>query len=130
MLFFVQTLHAQEQQDNLPDSFQQWERQNADREAREETVYGELWSKTLMLLVAILAFLFIATWFMKRFDRFKIKPQDKSTRILLIERKVLSPKSVIYLIEIDGSKIALSESATNGVQVLSALDAHKKSQIE
>lgn len=114
--------------EKMPQSFTDWENQNAERAAKEENIYGELWSKTLLLLIVILAFLFVATWFMKRFDTFKTKPQDKGSKILLIERKVLSPKSVLYLIEIEGSRIALSESATNGVQVLRALSEVQSGQ--
>ena len=113
----------------MPESFKAWESQHAVREAKEDSLYGELWTKTLTLLVVLLAFLFIATWFMKRFDRFKLKPKNEITRINLIEKKVLSPKSVLYLVEIDGDKIALSESATNGVQVLQTLTSHKNSPI-
>ena len=123
-LFFAPCLA--EEKETMPESYRVWEQQNASREVKEEGRYGELWNKTLFLLIVILAVLFIATWFLKRFDRFKLKPSDKTTRIQLIERKVLSPKSVLYLIEIDGNKIALSESATNGVQVLSLLPPEQK----
>lgn len=124
-----------ETSETMPRSFTEWEEKNKVREDKEESVYGELWSKTLLLLIAILAFLFIATWFMKRFDAFKVKPQVKESQIHLLERKVLSPKSVLYLIEIEGQKIALAESATNGVQLLHTLvksvtdnDLRQKSQ--
>ena len=104
--------------EQMPEIYRKWEQDNKDRETKEETGMQALWTKTLLLLIIILAVLFIATYVMKRFDRFKIKQPDQKTLIQLVEKKVLSPKSVLYLIEVDGQKIALAESATNGVQLL------------
>lgn len=108
-------------EEQMPENYRKWEQENKERETKEEGRFEALWSKTLLLLIVILALLFIATYVMKRFDRFKNKEPHQKTQIQLLEKKVLSPKSVLYLVEVDGQKIALAESATNGVQLLHVL---------
>ncbi len=108
------------------EALKKWEEKNAPREVKEDSSFSELMTKTLLLLIAILAALFVATWCMKKMNRFKLKTQEEPSRIALIEKKVLSPKSILYIIEIDGHAIALAESATNGVQLLQPLPFQDK----
>jgi flagellar biogenesis protein FliO len=108
-------------EEQMPENYRKWEQENKERETKEEGRFETLWTKTLLLLAIILALLFIATYVMKRFDRFKNKEPHQKTQIQLIEKKVLSPKSVLYVVEVDGQRIALAESATNGVQLLHVL---------
>lgn len=125
--FADQTSAPQKEQDEqLPETFKLWEQQNAPRDAAEETRYGELWTKTLTMLVIILLILFAGTWYLKRFGGFgRIKDSGQNARIQLLEKRVISPKAVIYLLSIDGHKIALSETSS-GIQVLQELTRHPK----
>lgn len=111
--------------EDLPDTFKMWEKENAPREAQEEARYGELWSKTLLLLIVMLLILFVGTWYMKRFTGFKVKDSGTSSRIQLLEKRVISPKAVVYLLSIDGHKIALSETSS-GIQVLHEITQRPK----
>lgn len=104
----------------MSDNFNKWEQENAPREAAEDSKYGELWSKTLLMLVVVLLALFAGTWYLKRFGPMKLKENAKDSRIQIIEKKVISPKAVIYLLSIDGQKVALSETSA-GIQVLQEL---------
>ncbi len=114
------------QQEPTSEAYKQWEQENVGREVAEESRYGELWSKTLMLLIIILIILFAGTWYLKRFGGSlglgKMKDSGKESRIILLEKRVISPKAVIYLLEIDGHKIALSETSS-GIQVLQELNS-------
>src|SRR5262245_26031764 len=103
-IFFYVLSPSLSAEEKMPDTFRQWEQENKERESKEESRFEALWTKTLLLLVIILAVLFIATYFMKRFDRFKNKEPSQKSQIQLLERKVLSPKSVLYLIEVEGQK--------------------------
>ncbi len=103
--------------EEMPDNFTRWEQENRDREQEEEGKYGALWNKTLMLLIVVLLVLFLGTWYLKKFSTFRIKDAGKDARIQLLEKRVISPKAVVYLLSIDGHKIALSETSA-GVQLL------------
>lgn len=113
----------------MPEAYREWEEENKGREVAEEGRYSELWSKTLLLLIAVLLVLFVATWYLKRFGGMKmLKDANKDSRIQILEKRVLSPKAVVYLISIDGHKIALSETSS-GVSVLQEL-THSKEKID
>lgn len=129
LLFAPMTLWGQNAAppENETQAFKEWSEKNTPKEDAEESSFSQLMTKTLLLLIAILAALFIATWCMKRMDRFKFKKADDPSRIQLIEKKVLSPKSMLYIIEIDGEMFALAESLTNGVQLLRPFQDKKSS---
>lgn len=130
--FFNSMSFAQEPQkpathkEEMPDTFKMWEEDNAGKEASEDTRYSALWNKTLLLLIAMLLVLFIGTWYMKRFGPLKVARSTSSeARIQLLEKRVISPKAVIYLLSIDGQKIAISETSS-GIQVLQELSRTPK----
>ncbi len=106
--------------ENMPEAFKQWEQENAVRENAQDAGYGQLWTKTMTMLVVILLLLFVATWYLKRFGIVRPKDGAASARIQLLEKRVISPKAVVYLLSIDGHKIALSETSA-GIQVLRPL---------
>ncbi len=117
LLLFLFGALAPAYAEEMPENFTRWEEQNAAREQEEDGKYGALWNKTLMLLIMVLLVLFVGTWYLKRFSTFRIKDTGKDARILLLEKRVISPKAVVYLLSIDGKKIALSETSS-GVQLL------------
>ncbi|MBS0635261.1 MAG: flagellar biosynthetic protein FliO [Verrucomicrobia bacterium] len=131
VLLFTSSLHCAEEPP-MPESFTQWEQENAGREVAEDSRYGELWSKTLLLLIVVLLVLFAGTYYLKRFGGnlgiIKAGASVKDSRIQLLEKKVISPKAVVYLLSIDGHKIALSETSA-GIQVLKPLE-HDRQDIE
>lgn len=122
---WAQAPTPQPKTEEVPDTFKKWEQENAPREAAEETRYGELWSKTLLLLIVMLLILFVGTWYMKRFGAVKGKDAAGDVRIKLLEKRVISPKAVVYLLSIDGHKIALSETSS-GIQVLHEITQRPK----
>ena len=106
--------------EKMPENFQKWEQENAGREAAQDEGYGKLWTKTMTMLVVLLLVLFAITWYLKRFGIIRTKDGGQNTRIQLLEKRVISPKAVVYLLSIDGHKIALSETSA-GIQVLQPL---------
>lgn len=104
-------------EEKMPESFTQWEQENIAREVAEENKYSELWNKTLLLLIGVLLVLFVGSWYLRKMGGLKVKEGAKDSRIQLLEKKVLSPKAVVYLISIDGNKIALSETSS-GITLL------------
>ena len=96
-------------------ALEDFDKDNEGREKAEDSKFSELWSKSLFLLAIAIGALFIATWFMKRMDQFKPKTGGKDAHIHLIEKRMLSQKSCVYLLHIDGHKILVTESI-NGTQ--------------
>lgn len=102
---------APAQEEPNSEAYREWEQENIGREIAEEGRYGALWNKTLLLLISVLLVLFVGTWYLKKFSKFKIKEPSKESRIQLIEKRVISPKAVVYLLSIDGHKVAISETS-------------------
>lgn len=115
-----------EVEEKMPESFTQWEQENIAREAAEESKYSELWNKTLLLLIAVLLVLFVGAWYMRKIGGLKVKDSGKDSRIQLLEKRVLSPKAVVYLLSVDGHKIALSETSS-GITLLQEFAKHQPS---
>lgn len=65
-------------------------------------------------LAGILTVIFIASWFLKRMLNSKIQQVNETSPVKILERRSLSPKTSIYLLEIAGKKIAIAE-ASNGI---------------
>ena len=82
----------------------------------EETVtelaansYGAAFFKMLLALFALLVLVFVTVWILKRFSH-GIKGRYGSQSIQIVEKRPLSPKSMLYLIEVDGKQILVAES--------------------
>ncbi|MCE5295255.1 MAG: flagellar biosynthetic protein FliO [Chlamydiales bacterium] len=130
VFLYMQPTFAQAPTQEEPNSeaYREWEQENVGREVAEEGRYGELWNKTLLLLISVLLVLFVGTWYLKKFSTFKVKEPSKESRIQLLEKRVISPKAVVYLLSIDGHKVAISETSA-GVCLLTS-DIAEKSPTE
>lgn len=123
------TIQKEAKEEKMPESFTQWEQENIAREVAEESKYSELWNKTLLLLIAVLLVLFVGSWYLRKIGGLKVKEGAKDSRIQLIEKRVISPKAVVYLLSIDGHKIALSETS-NGITLLQEFAKHPLATLE
>lgn len=65
----------------------------------------------LSTLAIIIVFIFIATWFLKRMLNVKVQQMNTTSLIKITERRSLSPKTVLYLLEIRDKEIAVAETA-------------------
>jgi flagellar biosynthetic protein FliO len=72
----------------------------------------------LTSLGLIIALIFIVSWILKRFLNTRIQQINTQSTIKIIERRALTPKTCIYLLEIEDKRIVIAES-TNGVTTLS-----------
>lgn len=76
---------------------------------------------TLGLIVAIIL---IATWFLKKMVNSRIQQMNTVSLIKIVERRTLSPKTSLYLVDIHGRGFILSESI-NGVTSLGNFDVNE-----
>jgi flagellar biogenesis protein FliO len=69
---------------------------------------------TLGLLISLI---FIIAWFLKRMLNAKQEQANSTSLIKITERRSLSPKTVIYLLDVEGTSLVIAESH-NGVTQL------------
>lgn len=61
-------------------------------------------------LLFVLAFIGITVFFLKRMMRSRLKVLNRSNGIKILERRSLGPKSSLYLVDILGKGVVISES--------------------
>lgn len=66
--------------------------------------------KMLLTLGGLLSLVFITIWGLKKLKQGRLGGFGSQKKIVILEKKPLSPKTLLYLIELDGKKILLSES--------------------
>lgn len=75
-----------------------------------DTQYQTTFWKMILILFALIGLMIISVWLFKRISKVKITQANAYKTIKILEKRVLSPKSMLYIIEVDGKKIILSES--------------------
>lgn len=78
--------------------------------------YGEF-IKMIVMLSVIIAFLLILLWFIKRMLSTRMEQLNVSSMIKVLERRNLTAKTAIYIIETGGRNFIIAESQ-NGVTLL------------
>ena len=73
-------------------------------------VYEDLFLKTVLALVGLLLVIFLGVILIRKLSSSRTKHMNLLKSVKVLERRPLSPKSVLYLIEVAGRKILLSES--------------------
>lgn len=99
-----------------------------------EDIYGEpapaadnsrFWSEVVNMMATlglIISLILIAAWFLKRMLNTKQEIENTTSIIKVIEKRGLSPKTVVYLLEIEGKSVVVAESQ-NGVTLLTNYDS-------
>jgi|GEM_PF-3416426 len=82
--------------------------------------------QTLLFVFLFAAFLLTATYLIRRLGRAKWNKESLSADIQILERRSLSPKSALYLVEVKGKQILIGETAEN----LSHLAEIKKERVD
>lgn len=77
---------------------------------------GEFFYMLLMLGILISVVYFLA-WFLRRMTTVRIDQLNESSAIKVLERRQLSQRTTLYLIEAEGKKIMLAETPTTAVQL-------------
>ena len=72
--------------------------------------YENAFMKMILILVGLLLIIFLSIWLLKRFSRSRITSMNHLRNIKILERRPLSPKTMLYLIDIGGKQIVISES--------------------
>lgn len=82
---------------------------------------GEFFYMLLMLAILITLVYFLA-WFMRRMTTVRIDQHNEGSAIKILERRPVSQRTTLYLMEVEGTKIVMAETPTSVVQ----LNLHKE----
>ena len=83
--------------------------------------YETAFIKTIVVLVGILVLIFLTIWMFKKVSNGRLKSFNYLKSIKILEKRPLSPKSMLYLIEVGGKQILLAESQLQ-IKTLTKLD--------
>lgn len=72
--------------------------------------YKPAFMKMFLILLLLLVLVFITFWMFKRIMKVRLHQSNLTKSIKIIEKRALSPKSILYLIEVEGKKVMISES--------------------
>lgn len=96
-----------------------------------EEVMGQsynYWGQFINMLVTlgcILVLIFVSVYVLKRLMRSRIQHLNRSTGIKILERRALNSKSSLYLVDILGKGVVISESQS-GIQVVTEFPSDVK----
>lgn len=71
---------------------------------------GAAFAKMLISLVALVVLLYVSYWFIKRLIRQKLEKGVGDAAIQVIEKRMISPKTMLYLVEVDNKRVLIAES--------------------
>jgi flagellar biogenesis protein FliO len=72
--------------------------------------YGAALVKMFLSLIALVALLSITFWFVRRLIQNRLQKGVGVQSIHILEKRMISPKSILYLIEVDNQKVLIAES--------------------
>ena len=72
--------------------------------------YESAFVTMMMALAIIMVLLFLTLWLMRRFSKARFFAKNQGCTIKILERRPLSPKSMLYLVEVDGKRTLIAES--------------------
>lgn len=83
--------------------------------------YQGAFVKMMLTLFALIVFIIISVWLLRRISHGRMKQMNYGKMIKIIERRPLSAKSILYLIEVGGKKVLVSESQLE-VRAIASID--------
>ena len=72
--------------------------------------YGASFIKMFLTMITLVLLFGLTIWFLKRLVRMRLEKGTGEQMIHVLEKKMLSPKTMLYVVELDGKKILLAES--------------------
>ncbi len=81
--------------------------------------YGFALIKLFLSLIFIAGLLWLTMWFLRRLIRYRLEKSGGTQAIKVLEKKMISPKTMLYFVEIEGEKILLAESQLEVRQIIS-----------
>jgi flagellar biogenesis protein FliO len=74
------------------------------------TSYESAFIKMLLTLGALLFLVILTVWMMRRMSSGRMFRSMSSSQLKIVDKKVLSAKSMLYIVEVEGKRVLISES--------------------
>ncbi|MES2274018.1 MAG: flagellar biosynthetic protein FliO [Chlamydiota bacterium] len=72
--------------------------------------FGAAFVKMFLTLIALVILLFGTFWFLRRFVQQRLQKGVNHQSIQILEKRMISPKTMLYLVEVEKKKILIAES--------------------
>jgi flagellar biogenesis protein FliO len=72
--------------------------------------YGSALIKMFLAMIALVALLYLSYWFIKKLIQNRLQKGVGEQSIQVLEKRMISAKTMLYLVEVDQKKILLAES--------------------
>lgn len=115
----TQPTSSMENEIPLPSSLNETSPLTTDQSNENNRFFHEFFNMLLTLGLIILIILVVG-WLLKRLLNTRIQQMNTSSLIKILERRSLSPKSTLYLLNIQGKEIAIAETQ-QGITLLGEL---------
>jgi flagellar protein FliO/FliZ len=83
--------------------------------------YETAFIKTIVVLVGLLALIILTVWMFKKISHGRLRSFNSLKSVKVLEKRPLSPKSMLYLIEVSGKQVLIAESQLE-VRAITSLD--------
>lgn len=92
------------------------------------TSYETAFIKMIVVLIGLIALALLAFYLFKKISSSNMVQSNHYKNIKILEKRALSPKSILYLIEVGGKKLLIGESQVElrGISELSWIENEKK----
>ena len=71
---------------------------------------GAAFTKMFLTLTVLVILLFLSYWFLRKLIQRRLQKGVGDAEIQILEKRMISPKTMLYLIEVDKKKILIAES--------------------
>lgn len=92
----------------------------AERQENETDTFQAKFLHMLLVLGLLIAFMLLASWALKKMMKSRVTQMNTGSSIKVIETRYLSPRSSVYIIDVNGQNFLLGESPST-VTLLAAL---------
>lgn len=89
--------------------------------------YEAAFIKTIVVLVGLLVLIILTIWMFKKISHGRLKTFNVLKSVKILEKRPLSPKSMLYLIEVGGKQVLIAESQLE-VRQITTLDYLEKDE--
>lgn len=72
--------------------------------------YGVAFVKMFLTMIALIVLFVSSIWLLRRIMKGRVNRSNGEQMIHVLEKRIISQKSILYLIEVEGQKILLAES--------------------
>lgn len=100
-------------------SLDTWKNQNGMKGSTQS--YEMAFIKTITILIGLIALIFLTIWMFKKISHGRLQTFNSMKSIKILEKRPLSPKSILYLIEFKGKIVLIAESQIN-IKSLTSFD--------